>query len=150
MITHQHFSYCRAVLTQSKGLPATCAALPASGWKGTEPGQLTQTSQRSVHMASCWGKEGGRGNIHSDGACFPKKVLHVMGPAFLKVTEHLPAHGKYEWIPCCTLLACVAFSLPNKLSSPESVSSCTFSFPFLSPIPLGVSEQVAVLLNHKS
>jgi len=47
-------------------------------------------------MASCWGIEGGMGNINSDGVCFAKKPLHVMGPAFLEVAEHLPAHGKYE------------------------------------------------------
>jgi len=33
-------------------------------------------------------------DIKSDGICLPKKVLHMMSPAFLEVAEHLPDDGK--------------------------------------------------------
>lgn len=98
VITHQCFSCHRAALTQSQGHPAPSAALPG---EGTEPGRLTQNSQRgALHQtASCWGKGGGKGDIHSKGVGLPNKPLCVMGPAFLEMTEHLPAHGRVNEPP---------------------------------------------------
>lgn len=60
-----------------------------------------------------------------------------------------------EWISCFALLVHVAFTLCSELSLSEPVSSHTFTFKILSPIPPGECEQAAVwglscllMLNH--
>ena len=52
--------------------------------------------------------------------------------------------GSAELIPWFTLLACVAFALPIKLSLSQPTSLLPFTLLILSPIPLweGVSEQL--------
>jgi len=38
--------------------------------------------------------ESGESVVWGNGICFPKKMLHVMSCALLKVAEHLQADGK--------------------------------------------------------
>lgn len=88
---------------RDKDFSAPRAALPTRG-RGCQAagrGQLTQTEERDVpyHTAS-WTAIKARGmkeegmDFQRDGVCLPKKLLHVMSPAFLEVAEHLPGDGK--------------------------------------------------------
>ena len=52
--------------------------------------------------------------------------------------------GSSRWITCFPLLVLAAFALLRKLSLPQPMSSHTFTFLILSPIPSGESEQAAV------
>lgn len=84
--------------------------------EGAQPGQLTKMEQGYIpyHMMSCsgtkarekklavrWKRMGWNRqdmtNICSDGIYLPKKLLHLIGSAFLEVIEPLPASGK-QWI----------------------------------------------------
>jgi len=55
-------------------------------WERTQPGQLTTADHRDIphRVMSCSaikaGEEGGRGDIRSEGICFPKSPLNVMEP----------------------------------------------------------------------
>lgn len=75
--------------------------LNAMFWTLDEKVMIIHQCQRDIrdipyHMVSCSsvksGVKSGRGrDVWSDGICLP---LFVMSPAFLEVTEHLPADGK--------------------------------------------------------
>jgi len=53
------------------------------------------TPQDIMLSNKSWNKDGGRGDIGSDGICLPKKRLRMLSPAFLAVAEHLPADWKW-------------------------------------------------------
>lgn len=61
-------------------------------WEQTQPGQQTQTGQRDLshNMVSCSAIK--VGVKKEEGEDVPSR--HVMSPAFLEVTENMPADGK--------------------------------------------------------
>ena len=103
-------------------------------WEGTQPGQLTQTSQRDIpyHMMSCWvyklGEEEGSGG-HLALWRLSSQVTVTRDGALLSwgwLNTCLPM-GSGEWIPCFALLACMSFALPIKLSLSQPMSFLTFT-----------------------
>lgn len=51
-----------------------------------------------------------KGDVQSDGICLAKSLLHVRGPAPLRVAEQLLVHGKWWISSLFCLLMCVAFA----------------------------------------
>ena len=153
VMTCWRFSCCRAVLTQSQGL-SSLSCCPASrgcsrSWEGTEPGQLTHSAKRDVprRLASCSSIKAGLKKQEGVGGTF-----RVMAFAFTRDHDVWLALLCWKWLNTCwweavkDSLFCFAwvygaFALPNKLSSSQPMSSYTFTFPILFPIPLEESEQ---------
>ena len=136
-------------------------------WEGTQPGQLTQTSQRDIpyHGTSCWVYK--LGERRKEG----RDIRHYgiwQSPDLLGMAGHLPTHGKWEinsllcfaWgmqlelypFPSpfhfviiisgrmdfpCSACCSHLFMLFNLLSCSYLNPWVLYSFPILLPIPLG-------------
>jgi len=153
-MTQGCFSYCWAVLTRHQGLFCSHQRVGwgwAKGWEGAQQGQLTPTDHRDTpcHRTSCsamtaggrWRKGGcserwhlfSQVTITHDGALLSWRWLNTCLPM-----------GSKEWIPCCALLAGMAFALPINLPLSQPMSFLTFTLPILSPHPTmgGVSKRL--------
>jgi len=94
------------------------------------------------------------GNIWRDGICLPKKTLHMINPAFLRVVGHLPADGRKQmnsWF--CLCLHAQLLLLPSKLPSSQTKVSHTCTSDSLPYTTWGVSEwpcgaELPAGLNH--
>lgn len=69
---------------------------------------------------------------------FPSHCYVWCSSVDLGVSEHLPAHGSIESIPCFALPVCRAFALPGKLSSFQCTNILSFILPISSSHPRGV------------
>lgn len=77
-------------------------------WEWAQLTQLTPAGQRSIpnqlghaqHVKL--GRRRKAGDIQNHNVCLSKKMLCVMEPCFLGMTEHL-SHGNSELIPCFAL-----------------------------------------------
>lgn len=118
------FSYCWSGLTQHQGLFCSSSRPPVRRlgvhkklggdiWRGRWPQLTTEVS----HSHS---KEGGRGDLWSDGIFVPKSLLHVIDLCFTggdwKPTCPWEVVNQFLVLFCFALLACTSlFSLSNCL-----------------------------------
>lgn len=104
-------------------------------WEGAQLGLLTPIDQRDIpdHTASWSAYRAGEEVMTF---VFPSHHHAQWSLTFLRMAEHLPAHGE-KWINSYfPLLALGVFALLI-LSLPQPLGLLTFALPILSPIPPG-------------